>query len=426
MSLKHDVNSLDEFNSAVSNVMASILNEEKISYAILAETINQETDYGISKSQMYRYVTGATAIPFSIIVAFCRVCRKSVDEFTREVVAEIRGTRVKNTEEIGEKDDSFDYVGVKSFLAAVFGQPTQQGHRSPYAFDIAELRHDDLPFNKWIFGSETERTLHTSHLRLHPNGPVIQRGTLTFRKEMNNICSVVLKWEKTSNEQENVELRGFALILNSDSIGDDATVWAFLKRGRDDRIGSFAAISFNVKEINNNEWYTRIAEVLNLRVAPPMRSTTYKMLITEEKISDEKMRYFSGMLKFSAGVITVPKTELCNAIKSLESDLKGVHSDESRSSLKDYLDDNDKDALKNALECLKLFKDTAEEGLTISYRKGTGLLHAPEFADLFRKNPKATAWLRNRRNYLENFDRVYLEPDRDAEEMYKLMGYRSN
>lgn len=121
---------------------------------------------------------------------------------------------------------------------------------------------------------------------------IFQRGILTFTLK-DGICHVTSQLP-VSSQGVPTEYRGFAIITNPNSTGPACT--CFLKE-INNSFGIFILFSFRLSATDDFEKHkTRISECMAVRKVDGT-SFVYRLLLTENYISDEDMRYFEGFLK---------------------------------------------------------------------------------------------------------------------------------
>lgn len=134
---------------------------------------------------------------------------------------------------------------------------------------------------------------------------IYQRGLLTFVMK-DGMCHVTSKLE-VSSQGVPTEYRGFAVITNPFSTGPACT--CFLKE-INNAFGIFILFSFRLSSIEDVvKRKTRISECMAVR-KDDGTSFVYRLLLSENFINDDDMRYFAGYLKVGTNENTSFGSEL--------------------------------------------------------------------------------------------------------------------
>lgn len=134
---------------------------------------------------------------------------------------------------------------------------------------------------------------------------IYQRGLLTFEMK-DGMCHVTSKLE-VSSQGVPTEYRGFAVITNPFSTGPACT--CFL-REINNAFGIFILFSFRLSSIEDViRRKTRISECMAVR-KDDGTSFVYRLLLSENFITDDEMRYFAGYLKIGTNENTSSGREL--------------------------------------------------------------------------------------------------------------------
>ena len=134
---------------------------------------------------------------------------------------------------------------------------------------------------------------------------IYQRGLLTFEMK-DGMCHVTSKLE-VSSQGVPTEYRGFAVITNPFSTGPACT--CFL-REINNAFGIFILFSFRLSSIEDVvKRKTRISECMAVR-KDDGTSFVYRLILSENFINDQDMRYFEGYLKMGTNENTSSGREL--------------------------------------------------------------------------------------------------------------------
>lgn len=134
---------------------------------------------------------------------------------------------------------------------------------------------------------------------------IYQRGMLTFVMK-DGMCHIMSKLE-VSSQGVPTEYRGFAVITNPFSTGLACT--CFLKE-INNASGIFILFSFRLSSIENViKRKIRISECMAVR-KDDGTSYVYRLILSENFIDDDDMRYFAGYLKMGTNENTSSGSEL--------------------------------------------------------------------------------------------------------------------
>ncbi len=210
---------------------------------------------------------------------------------------------------IGTFDNFFETCSIeqayKAFTKKIFGM---SGNR--YVYDIKS--QNDL-IKGLLLNGQQELKLHFAYLprviglkSLADKKEVkYQRGILTFVMK-DGMCHVTSELPVSSQGVPS-KYYGFAVITNPYSSGPACT--CFL-REIDNVFGIFVLFTFRLSSIEEiNKRKTRISECMAVR-KDDGTSYVYRLLISENFISDEDMRYFEGYLKMGTNENTNTGSEL--------------------------------------------------------------------------------------------------------------------
>jgi len=229
-------------------------------------------------------------VPLRATISFCQIFEVSLDSFIAEV-----HTRM-----------SLDYIKFSSLR--------KDSSRGIYRNFCNEFLGDDQ--NRfYVYDTESQAQLFSSlftenrdrvdiHFVYLPMIPglkdnttqeevLFQRGKLIFKKD-SGMCHVTSELEINS-QGEKTSYEGFAVVLNPGTIS--ATCACFIKETSND-FGIFIVVFFRLTALDKSPRKIRTGECMSTRKSDG-RPFVYRLLLSENEIDDENMKFFIGHLKLN-------------------------------------------------------------------------------------------------------------------------------
>jgi len=278
----------DRDNTIIKNYLEN--KYKKSSRKIVVKEKQEETftlNYAISEESIKNYLSGITAIPMLEFISLCQLLNISLDTFITDVYKELKYnySPVISTETTTEQ-------AYNIFTKNIFGDKKD----NRYVFDTEKQQQF---FSSLLFGNKTKIILHFTYLPIkldlinQETGEkvIFQRGKLTFEMR-NGMCHVTSNLE-VSSQGTRTEYKGFAVIMNPHSTGPTCT--CFLKEVNNS-FGIFILFTFRLSRLGSTIRKIRISECMSVR-RDDGTSFIYRLLISENNIDDENMKYFCHLLK---------------------------------------------------------------------------------------------------------------------------------
>lgn len=352
-------NSTNLINDYLSNK-----HEKKVNIFIIDSNEERILGHAISKSVVDNYLAGVTEPPLKVLVSFCHLFNISLDAFMNDVYKRLT-------------------------LGSPFPKSSHTGLTFEKAFGIfAKVMFGQRGDNRYVFDTETQATqfellfpegknevvLHFTYLPINLNlvskvdnkTVQYQRGTLTFVKR-DGMCHVTSQLE-VSSQGTRTKYDGFAIIMNPSSNGPTCT--CFLREADND-FGIIIMFAFRLSPPGALKRKTRVSECMSVRLTDGT-SFVYRLLISENCIKDDMMRYFVSHLKLNTSENTNPGRELQILISDkyitvAKNFFNGIPADSNDefmyAELTDYFKDVDKEACATFLHNIK--KETEHQDTTI-------------------------------------------------------------
>lgn len=276
----------------------------KIIYLSAEDKTGRDLAHGISVNTVNDYLTGRTAIPLNVFISLCQLFDVSTDSFISSIYEEIGVGYTAIPPEEPTLEKAFG-----SFANIMFGQRND----NRYVFDTT--KQDDL-FSLLFPVGERELKLHFTYLPINlrltskkDNKAVLyQRGELTFVKK-NGMCHVTSSLE-ISSQGTPTKYDGFAIIMNPSSTGPTCT--CFVREVNND-FGIIILFTFRLSPKGGKPKKTRMSECMSVRLADGT-SFIYRLLISENMINDDMMKYFVSHLKLNTSENTIEGKELLTLV----------------------------------------------------------------------------------------------------------------
>ncbi len=238
------------------------------------------------------------------IFYICNVIKCWINEEGRQLFAYDGYSKVSSLNDLFYNNDIATAYEV--FSEKIFNSKSD----NRYVYDIN--RQGDL-FSELLFNESREIKLHFVYLPrvigLRAVGSKkevkYQRGILTFKMQ-DGMCHVTSKLE-VSSQGVPTEYRGFAIITNPCSTGPACT--CFL-REINNAFGIFILFSFRLSSLEDIvKRKTRMSECMAVR-KDDGTTFVYRLLISENFINDDDMKYFAGYLRLGTNENTYSGREL--------------------------------------------------------------------------------------------------------------------
>lgn len=266
--------------------------------------IEKSLTHSLTKHSITNYLIGRTTIPSLELMSVCQLLEISLDTFMSKVYdkLDLKWTPLSFDEPTIE--DAYN-----AFSQIAFGD--RQDNR--YVYNTTTQKH--LLTSLFLDGKE-EHKLHFTYLPMNPglkdikgNAVFFQRGVLTF--EMRNGMCHVTSNVKVGSQGIPSEYRGLAIIMNPKSNGTTCT--CFL-REIGNTYGVFVLFTFRISPLDRKTRQTRISECMAVRRSDGT-PFVYRLLLSENYINDDEMKYFMGHLKLCTSENTSDGNELNILIK---------------------------------------------------------------------------------------------------------------
>lgn len=365
----------DEPNTSSETVLSDecvrdyIYNKHKLPY----EKINVHTKNGdiikylpdyVSHNVVNNYLSGKTSIPTFKFLAFCKLFDISYDSFINKVYDKL-GMRVQ-TKDLSDMTLEETY---EKFSHKIFGD--RKDNR--YVYNAKTQKH--LLSSLFLDGKE-EVNLHFTYLPMNPGlkdkeqkQVVFQRGVLTFTLK-EGMCHVVSN-VSVGSQGISSKYEGFAIVMNPKSNGTTCT--CFL-REVDNTFGVFVLFTFRLSPLDKYPRKTRLSECMAVRRSDGT-AFVYRLLVSENFIDDDKMKYFAGHLKLCTSENTSDGKELNILIRKkyidaakeyFENSINDKNDGAFYKDLQTHFQNSDMQSLLKAIETLISSATTNDEIITIS------------------------------------------------------------
>jgi len=336
----------------------------------------------ITHGQVGNYINGISTVPFPVLIAFCKVFNLSLEGFMVDVYKKMNLA----WESITGNSPTDKVLATKSFMKSVLG--------GSYSFDTDNKNH----LMNLLFPKDKDRFV-LNFINLPTKNEYgykdFQQGTIEFIKD-NGICRLQGTMEDSTGDVGDLE--GFSVIINPAE--EKGTCWCFLKRS-DNRFAAFTTICFRLRNEEGNNWYTRIAEVVDVRKIDS-KPIIYRMLLWKETekniLVKEDIEYFLGHIKLNTDQFFIPTQDLEYTKKYLFSVIHNQSMDdiprEKLTKLQEHFKNFDIEAIRNAYNDFEILGNDDSYELTVINFMGNSKERITNNMTILSQNPFLDSWLR--------------------------------